>query len=217
MQKHQQIHLYLDHDEAGRKHTEMALQKSVKFSDESKLHTGYKDLNEWIMNFWKDAEEKAVIAQAPLMSFIVASGVFVAQKLFARFCIPMVAKEKPEEMKSEEGPTKHSGGRPKQPVKRETVTGVRFSKVEYFLVKRKAEKAGLGITVYIREMALNGQAIERMSEEDRQIVRQFVGISNNLNQLTKKAHQEGLLTAVMLFEKYRNKFDEFLEKMQNDK
>lgn len=56
-----------------------------------------------------------------------------------------------------------------------------------------------------------------MSEEDRQFVRQFVGVSNNLNQLTKKAHQEGLLTAVMLFEKYRNQFDEFLQKMRDDK
>ena len=124
----------------------------------------------------------------------------------------MVAKEKREEMKSEEG-TKHSGGRPKKPVKKETVTGVRFSKVEYFLVKRKAEKAGLGITVYIRHMALTGQVISKISEEDRQ----FVGVSNNLNQLTKKAHQEGLLTAVLLFEKYRNQFDEFLQKMRDDK
>ena len=119
-------------------------------------------------------------------------------------------------MKSEEG-TKHSGGRPKKPVKKETVTGVRFSKVEYFLVKHKAEKAGLGITVYIRQMALTGQVISRMIEEDRQSVRQFVGVSNNLDQLTKMAHQQGLLTAVLLFEKYRNEFDDFLQKMRDDK
>jgi hypothetical protein len=117
-------------------------------------------------------------------------------------------------MKSEGEQNKHAGGRPKKPVKRETVTGVRLSKVEYFLVKRKAEKAGLGITVYIRQMALTGQVIGRMSEEDRKIIRQFVGISNNLNQLTKKAHEGGLLTAIMLFEKYRNTFDEFFEKMR---
>lgn len=128
----------------------------------------------------------------------------------------MVAKEKREEMISEEG-TKHGGGRPKKPVKKETVTGVRFSKVEYFLVKHKAEKAGLGITVYIRQMALTGQVISKMSEEDRQSVRQFVGVSNNLNQLTKMAHQQGLLTAILLFEKYRNQFDEFLQKMRDDK
>lgn len=54
-------------------------------------------------------------------------------------------------------------------MKKETVTGVRFSKVEYFLVKQKASKAGLGITVYIRQMALHGQVTSKMSEEDRQV------------------------------------------------
>lgn len=167
--------------------------------------------------FREGREEKTVIAEETSNVFFNSERCFCSQKLFARFCIPMVAKEKREEMKREEGQTKHSGGRPKKPVKRETVTGVRFSKVEYFLVKHKAEKAGLGITVYIREMALRGQVNSKMNEEDRQIVRQFIGVSNNLNQLTKKAHQEGLLTAIMLFEKYRNLFDEFLKKMRDDK
>ncbi len=70
-------------------------------------------------------------------------------------------------MKSEEGQTKHSGGRPKKAVKKESITGVRFSAIEYFLVKQKASKAGLGITVYIRQMALDGEVVARMSEEER--------------------------------------------------
>ncbi|MEP7231872.1 MAG: toprim domain-containing protein [Ginsengibacter sp.] len=51
MEKHERIHLYLDHDNAGRKWTEMALQRSRKFKDESALYAGYKDLNDWVMNF----------------------------------------------------------------------------------------------------------------------------------------------------------------------
>ncbi len=51
MEKHERIHLYLDHDNAGRKWTEMALQRSRNFKDESALYTGYKDLNDWVMNF----------------------------------------------------------------------------------------------------------------------------------------------------------------------
>ena len=50
MEKHDRVHLYLDHDNAGRKCTEIAKQRSSKFIDESKLYKGYKDLNEWIMN-----------------------------------------------------------------------------------------------------------------------------------------------------------------------
>jgi len=121
-------------------------------------------------------------------------------------------------MISEERQQKHTGGRPKKQVKRESITGVRFTKIEYYVVKQKASKAGLGITSYIRQMALHGKVIARMDEEETQIARQFTGIANNLNQLTKKAHQEGLLTAVMLFEGYRNLFDEFLKRFQkNDK
>ncbi|MGI8634409.1 MAG: plasmid mobilization protein [Segetibacter sp.] len=89
------------------------------------------------------------------------------------------------------------GGRPKQAIKKDTVTGVRFSKLEYFVVKQKASRAGLGITVYIRQMAIHGQVVALMSEEEKHFVRELAGMSNNINQLTKKAHQEGLLKALL--------------------
>ena len=53
MEKHEQIHLYLDHDEAGKKCLDIALKRSSKYKDESSLYEGYKDLNDWIMNFGK--------------------------------------------------------------------------------------------------------------------------------------------------------------------
>ena len=53
MEKHQSIHLYLDQDEAGRKNTKLALKRSAHFKDESKLYKGYKDLNDWLINFGK--------------------------------------------------------------------------------------------------------------------------------------------------------------------
>jgi len=120
-------------------------------------------------------------------------------------------------MISEKEQLKHIGGRPKKAVKRETVTGVRFTKAEYYVVKQKASKAGQKISLYIRQMALQGKIIARMSDEERHFVRQLSGMANNLNQLTKKAHQEGLLTAVLMFEKYKNLFEELLTNMKNDK
>ena len=53
MEKHEQVHLYLDHDEAGRKCVELALKRSPSYKDESNLYHGYKDLNEWVMHFGK--------------------------------------------------------------------------------------------------------------------------------------------------------------------
>ena len=118
-------------------------------------------------------------------------------------------------MISEETEIKHKGGRPRKAVHRK-VTSLRLSKVEHYIIKSKAKHASLSMTTYIRQMAINGKITAKMDEEERQFVRQLVGIANNLNQLTKKAHQEGLLTAVMLFEKYSSPFDEFLKKFKND-
>ena len=117
-------------------------------------------------------------------------------------------------MISEETITKHPGGRPKKAVTREIIKGVRFTTVEYYVVKQKAAKSGMSITLYIRQMAMQGKIIARLNEEERQIVRQLVGMANNLNQLTKKGHQEGLLTAVLHFEKYRKLIDELFEKLK---
>ena len=117
-------------------------------------------------------------------------------------------------MKSEDEQVKHSGGRPKKIIKKDTITGVRFSNIEHCVVKQKAAKAGLGITVYIREMALKGEVIARLSDEERQFVREIVGMSTNINQMTRKAHQEGLLKAMLFFESYRNQLDELLKKLK---
>ena len=65
-------------------------------------------------------------------------------------------------------------------------------------------------------MALNGKIISTLNEEERLFVRQLIGMANNLNQLTKKGHQEGLLTAVLMFEKYKNLMDELLEKLKKN-
>lgn len=109
--------------------------------------------------------------------------------------------------------TKHKGGRPVKALKRETATGIRFTKDEYFLVKHKAAKAGMRITQYIREMSVQGQVTARLTPEERSQVRQLVGLANNLNQLTKTAHQEGILKAMFYFGKYVKELDGVLRKL----
>ena len=53
MEKHQQIHLYLDNDPAGKKCLELAQKRSPKYINESKLFSGYKDLHERHVSFAK--------------------------------------------------------------------------------------------------------------------------------------------------------------------
>jgi hypothetical protein len=106
-------------------------------------------------------------------------------------------------------------GRPKKEVKKDIVIGTRFSKLEQYVVKQKSERAGLKPAEYIRQMAIRGQVKSRMSEEERQIVRQLVGMANNLNQLARQANLQGLMTVVLHFEEYRNRIDELLKVLRN--
>ena len=115
---------------------------------------------------------------------------------------------------SEERIIKHEGGRPKKANNRNVNKGIRFTEKEYFAIKQNASKAGIKISSYIRQMALTGKITPRLNEDERHFVTQLIGMANNLNQLTKVGHQDGLLTAVMMFEKYRNQVDELLKKLR---
>ena len=61
MEKHVHIMLYLDLDYAGKKHTAMALKRSPKFQDESKLYKGYKDLSEWFTQSGKQQKSRQIL------------------------------------------------------------------------------------------------------------------------------------------------------------
>lgn len=105
-------------------------------------------------------------------------------------------------------------GRPVKTIKKEVRACVRFTKTEYFIVREKASKAGLKASEYIRQITINGQVKTRLAEEERQFARQLIGMANNLNQLAKACHREGLLQAMIYFENYRNHLDEILGKLR---
>src|SRR5688500_9691906 len=109
------------------------------------------------------------------------------------------------------------GGRPKKTVKREKFSGIRFTKSEHFIVKQKASKAGLPLSSYVRQMAIYGNVKSRLDDEERHFVRQLIGMANNLNQVAKSCHEEGVLKAMLYFENYRTQMDELLIKLKDGK
>jgi hypothetical protein len=109
---------------------------------------------------------------------------------------------------------KKKPGRPKKAVTRHRTTGIRFTKAEHFVITEKAKKAGVKLTTYIREMAINGQVKNRLTDEERGFVRQLIGMSNNLNQVARTCHEEGALTALRYFERYRNEIDVLLKQLR---
>ncbi|SHN34473.1 plasmid mobilization relaxosome protein MobC [Chitinophaga sp. CF418] len=112
---------------------------------------------------------------------------------------------------------KGKGGRPPKAVKKEICTGVRFTRAEYFIVRERATKAGLRYTGYIRQMALFGSVIARLTDEERSYIKQLIGMANNVNQVSKQAHKEGMLNAMLLFESYRQQIDSILNRLRHDK
>ena len=95
--------------------------------------------------------------------------------------------EQPEERQ------KNKGGRPTlgQAKKTEKVTFGVTARQHGILVK-KAGGAGLSLPDYAREMTLRG-LVKAVHTDEAQAQRlDFIRLSNNLNQLTKQAHVQGL-------------------------
>ena len=89
---------------------------------------------------------------------------------------------------------KHKGGRPKVRVRRETHVKVRLTATERFLIAGKARDAGMRLSDWIRAAARAAKVVARLKPKDLQIMRMLTGMANNLNQLTKLAHRDGILT-----------------------
>jgi hypothetical protein len=109
---------------------------------------------------------------------------------------------------------KNKAGRPVKPVKKDVRAAVRFTRPEYFIVKQNAAKAGMTPSTYIRQLAIHTQVSTRLTDEERYFVRQLIGMANNLNQLVKRCHQEGVLKAMSYFRKFLELLDALLKKLQ---
>jgi hypothetical protein len=140
--------------------------------------------------------------------------VFLLHKNASLAFSPVGCKRKNIEMSGVNSENRRKGGRPKQAIKRESATGVRFTKAEYFIVKSKAAKSNHKLTEYIRVMAIEGAVICRFSPEEKEIMRKLAGMANNLNQIARIANKERLLTAVLEIEKIRVDFDRLLERFR---
>lgn len=87
---------------------------------------------------------------------------------------------------------KKKGGRPTKKLKRELRITARFSKLEHYILQQKAGKAGINVSEFLRQAAITVKVTARLTEEERNIIRQLIGMANNLNQMAKVANREGM-------------------------
>ncbi|WP_299760930.1 plasmid mobilization relaxosome protein MobC [uncultured Pontibacter sp.] len=86
------------------------------------------------------------------------------------------------------------GGRPNKRVKRSHTLVVRVTDTERLLITGKAREAGLSVSAWFRAAAKKAVVVARFRPEEAALLRMLSGLSNNLNQLTRLAHREGLLS-----------------------
>ncbi len=106
---------------------------------------------------------------------------------------------------------KHKGGAPKKRIKREKDMRVRLTATERFLIENKAKEAGMIASVWFRAAAKTAKVIPRLKPEDLRIMRMLAGMANNLNQMTKLAHKDGILSIARKCNELLTEIDEALK------
>ncbi|WP_108823635.1 plasmid mobilization relaxosome protein MobC [Dysgonomonas sp. Marseille-P4361] len=100
------------------------------------------------------------------------------------------------ENKKKNGRNNTAKGRPAKGDDKLSVSiNLKLTEADYNSIKEKAEKLRLTPTQYAREMTLKGSVKNRFSLEELDLIRKVAGMANNLNQLAKKANQEGFENA----------------------
>ncbi|MES2447991.1 MAG: plasmid mobilization relaxosome protein MobC [Bacteroidota bacterium] len=96
-------------------------------------------------------------------------------------------------MQKEDVDKRAKGGRPLKKVKREKNVRVRLTAGEHFRIEDKASKARMNISEWIRRAAIRAKVAPSISPEEMKNLRMLSGMANNLNQLAKLAHSQGLI------------------------
>jgi hypothetical protein len=135
------------------------------------------------------------------------------------FCFRWSQKEiqntlKLKSMKHEEK-KKRKAGRPAQIVKKEINASVRFSRAEYFIVKEKAASCGFSVSNYIRRASIYTKITPRLTKEEQHFVRQLVGMTNNMNQMAKACHREGLFESMVYFKNQLQQLNAIIKKLKS--
>lgn len=95
--------------------------------------------------------------------------------------------------------SKHKGGRPRKPVKKDQLLGVKCSLIERKAIEYKAGISNVSISEYLRKLGLSGKIdmkIKALSKEVLQFKGTLNHIAANLNQIARKRNMNDELNAV---------------------
>ncbi len=90
---------------------------------------------------------------------------------------------------------RNTGGRPRATKGKARIKtlSTKLSVAKWKIAMRRIADAGKRPSVYLREVLLSGRVVAARTQEDRRQIRMLEGGCNNLNQLARLAHQQGVL------------------------
>jgi hypothetical protein len=109
-------------------------------------------------------------------------------------------------------PIKKKGGRPPSETKRDQQITVCLTKLEKLAIQKRAQKAGLNLSDYGRQMVLTGKAQVRLTPGENAILNQVAKLGNNLNQLAHKAHADGIRSIAFEASRLLGQLSQLLDK-----
>jgi hypothetical protein len=92
---------------------------------------------------------------------------------------------------------KRKGGRPKSPESKPARATVRFTKIEYLAVKRRAKTAQLTVAEYCRQAVLTGKVVPAQDPATLPELHELRALGNTLHELAKKAHTDGMRSVAL--------------------
>jgi hypothetical protein len=107
-------------------------------------------------------------------------------------------------------------GRPKKAIIQEKFIGYFVTHAQNFVIQAKAKEAGVSISDYMRQMAIQGYVKTRLTPEDRELFKGLVAMSNDIHWLVKQAEKEGAGAILLYFSKYGSQIDELINRFSHD-
>ena len=109
-------------------------------------------------------------------------------------------------------PVRKKGGRPPSAKKREKKINIYLTVLEELAIRKRAEKAGLNLSDYCRQLVLTGQAQVRLTPAENAVLNEAARLGNNLNQLAHKAHADGIRSVAIDAQKVLRQLSQLLDK-----
>ncbi|MGG5902452.1 plasmid mobilization protein [Sphingobacterium daejeonense] len=117
--------------------------------------------------------------------------------------------------KERDGQTRRRG-RPKKAITRCVSLVVRMTPTERLAIAGKARNAGLRLSDWFRQSAKTSVIRPRLSREESGHLRTLSGMANNLNQLTRLAHRERLVTIMADLRRLLSETERLMERIGRD-